>query len=74
MRLYSLAEAAAVDSGGVHYGPAEDGGFDFPDELTAQLHSTHVGGRKQWETYDERHARFSAAVRDGVAQAFGAAG
>lgn len=61
MRLYSLTEASAVDDGGVHYEPAEDGGFDFPGPLSDRLHATHVRGQKQWETAIERQHRLIEA-------------
>jgi hypothetical protein len=60
MRLYSLTDAVSVNSGGARYEAAEDGGFDFPDELASQLHSFHVGGKPAWETYDERRERLIA--------------
>ena len=57
MRLYSLNAAAAVDDGGQHYEPADDGGFDFPDALGARLHSTGLRGVRLWETDIERQRR-----------------
>jgi hypothetical protein len=58
MRLYPRdPSAASVDHDGARYEPGEDGGFDFPDELGAQMHSCHVGGKPAWETHAERDAR-----------------
>jgi hypothetical protein len=57
MRLYSRTGATAVDATEGHYEPAEDGGFDFPDALGAQLHGSAVGGQAQWETFIERQHR-----------------
>lgn len=57
MRLYSLAEATGVDHDGVHYGPQDDGGFDFPGPLAGKLHASHVAGQPQWETAIERQQR-----------------
>lgn len=61
MRLYPLGgDVAAVTSGGVQYKAAEDGGFDFPPDLTGHMHATAVGGVKQWETAIEKQHRLAA--------------
>lgn len=60
MRLYSLMGAASVDSGGVHYDPQPDGGFDFPDALSDHLHGFHSGGKPMWEDATERQRRLIA--------------
>ena len=60
MRLYSLADATAVDDGDKHYTAGRDGGFDFPDDLAGRLHGFAVGGRKLWETDIERQHRVVA--------------
>jgi hypothetical protein len=60
VRLYSLNAATAVDDGGQHYEPADDGGFDFPDALGGRLHSSAVRGVKLWETDIERQRRLIA--------------
>ncbi len=58
MRLYPRDETTvAVDHAGVHYEPADDGGFDFPAGLSDQMHSVHVRGRAQWEDAIERQNR-----------------
>jgi hypothetical protein len=62
MRLYSRAEAVAIDDPKFgHIVPAEDGGFDLPDELFDRLHQSAVRGEKQWETSIERQHRLIAA-------------
>jgi hypothetical protein len=60
MRLYSLTGASAVADGDHRYEAGKDGGFDFPDELSARLHPVAVAGRKQWETDVERQHRLIA--------------
>jgi hypothetical protein len=54
LRLYPRdPSTASVQHGGVRYEPAEDGGFDLPDEL----HGFHVRGEPVWETSIERQRR-----------------
>lgn len=57
MRLYSRIGAASVSHGGNLYGPAEDGGFDLPEDAVALLHGSGVRGAPQWETHVERQHR-----------------
>lgn len=58
MRLYSLTGAGAVDDPAFgHFGPAADGGFDFPGPLSDRLHGVAIGGRRQWEDAMERGRR-----------------
>jgi hypothetical protein len=57
MRLYSRTDVASVTHGGTRYTPADDGGFDLPPDVTDLLHSSAVGGQKQWETSIERQRR-----------------
>lgn len=58
-RLFSLMNAGAVDDPVYgHFEPDPDhGGFDFPDELSDQLHSTHHRRKPAWETEVERGER-----------------
>lgn len=57
-RLYSLADAGAVDDPEFgHFEPGDDGSFDFPDELSDQLHRLHHRRRPAWETETERMDR-----------------
>ncbi|MEW2301977.1 hypothetical protein AB0958_18720 [Streptomyces sp. NPDC006655] len=58
MRLYTLTGATALDD--AEYGKFEadeNGGFDFPDDVSDRLVSFHVGGRPMWETDTERQRR-----------------
>ncbi|MFB8182629.1 hypothetical protein ACFC8N_42900 [Streptomyces sp. NPDC055966] len=58
MRLYSRTGATALDD--PTYGHIEanaDGGFDFPNELSDQLHGFCVNGQPLWETDVERQHR-----------------
>lgn len=40
-----------------HFEAAGDGGFDFPDEMSDELHSFHHRGKPLWENDDERSVR-----------------
>lgn len=61
MRLYPRdASTALVVHGGVRYEAAEDGGFDFPGNVSDHLHGFHVQGGPMWETSIERQARLIA--------------
>ena len=71
MRLYSRMNAVAHDHPGYDetFKPnAEDGGFDFPDDVADELHRFHHRGKPAWETADERdlrlHGEESARRRD----------
>jgi hypothetical protein len=65
MRLYSRTGATAVNDGGKHYTPADDaGGFDFPEDVAARLHSFHAGGKPLWEDSIERQARLVGEERE----------
>lgn len=58
MRLYTRAGATALDHPVFgHFDADEQGGFDFPNELSDELHSFHPGGRPAWETDVERQHR-----------------
>lgn len=58
-RLFSLMNAGAVDHPvHGHFEPdPESGGFDFPDELSDQLHAVHIRKQRAWETKLERDER-----------------
>jgi hypothetical protein len=61
MRLYPRdVSTGSVVHGGVRYEPAEDGGFDFPGDVSDSLHSFHVRGEPMWETSIERQRRLIA--------------
>ncbi|MGR3875806.1 hypothetical protein ACUXZZ_45555 (plasmid) [Streptomyces graminifolii] len=58
MRLYTLTGATALDD--AEYGTFhadENGGFDFPDDVSDRLHQFHLHGRPMWETDTERQRR-----------------
>ncbi|MDX3672715.1 hypothetical protein [Streptomyces europaeiscabiei] len=58
MRLYSRTGVTALDDpefGTFHAN--EDGGFDFPDEVSDRLHGFHLHGQPMWETDVERQRR-----------------
>jgi hypothetical protein len=58
MRLYTRTGATALDHPVFgHFDANSDGGFDFPNELSDQLHGFAVGGRPLWETDVERQNR-----------------
>ena len=58
MRLYTRTGALALDNPEFgHFDADEQGGFDFPNELSSQLHGFAVGGRPLWETDVERQNR-----------------
>lgn len=56
-RLYPLIPTPAVDAPEGHFEPEDDGGYDFPAPLAAQLHAARYGKRKLWETAIERQER-----------------
>jgi hypothetical protein len=61
MRLYTRSDASGVDDPEYgHFDADEQGGFDFPDELSNKLHSFHFRGKPLWETDIERKARLMA--------------
>ena len=60
MRLFSRDGATAVDDAGVHYTPAADGGFDFPEDLGERMHAAHLAGKPLWEDSIERQQRLIA--------------
>jgi hypothetical protein len=62
MRLYTRTGATALDDPetGIHYEADEQGGFDFPNELSDRLHGFCVGGKPLWETDVERQHRLMA--------------
>ena len=65
MRLYPRREGTdQVKHGDVTYTPASDGGFDFPDEVSDQLHRFAVRGERLWEDSIERQRRILDAEMD----------
>lgn len=61
MRLYSRTGATALDDPEYgHFDANDDGGFDFPDDLSDRLHGFHAAGRPMWETDVERQQRLIA--------------
>ncbi|MET7944342.1 hypothetical protein [Streptomyces sp. NPDC005302] len=58
MRLYTLTGATALEDPEFgKYEADEQGGFDFPNELSSRLHNFHVGGKPAWEDDIERQQR-----------------
>ncbi|MFF1284300.1 hypothetical protein ACFVY4_26610 [Streptomyces sp. NPDC058299] len=58
MRLYSRMGVIALDD--PDYGTFradEQGGFDFPDDVSDRLHGFHHQGKPMWETDVERQQR-----------------
>ena len=65
MRLYTRTGATALDHPDFgHFDADPQGGFDFPNELSDQLHGFAVGGRPLWETDVERQNRLIAEERE----------
>lgn len=61
MRLYPRdATTGTVVHDGVRYEPADDGGFDFPGDVSDRLHRFHAHGVPAWETAIERQHRLIA--------------
>lgn len=84
MRLFTRTGATALDHPAFgHFDADELGGFDFPNELSDQLHGFSAGGRPLWETDIERQHRTireelerrrdPATLMDAVAQLVSAA-
>ena len=84
MRLYTRTGATALDHPDYgHFDADESGGFDFPNELSDQLHGFAVAGRPLWETDVERQNRLAgeemarrrdpASLYEAVAQLMSAA-
>lgn len=67
MRLFPLGAAqAAIDHPEYgHIKAGADGGFDLSDDLSDELHSFCVRGKRIWETQDERSDRLQ---REGLAR------
>lgn len=59
MRLYPLNAPRTVVDHPVwgHYEADDEGGFDFPDEMSDELHSFCHRGKRIWENEDERSLR-----------------
>lgn len=58
MRLYTRTGATALDDPEFgHFDADENGGFDFPDDLSDRLHNFHWRGQPMWETDVERQHR-----------------
>jgi hypothetical protein len=58
VRLYARIEGTTeVTCAGVTYKPGNDGGFDFPNEVSDELASFHVRGRPMWEDQIGRQRR-----------------
>lgn len=61
MRLYTRTGATALDDPEYgHFEADEQGGFDFPDDLSDKLHRFSVRGRPAWESDIERQNRLIA--------------
>lgn len=61
MRLYTLTGATRVDDPEHGSFTADDNGaFEFPNDLSAHLHSHHIDGKPAWETDAERDVRLHA--------------
>lgn len=62
MRLYTRTGATALTdpATGKVYEADEQGGFDFPDEVSDQIHKFAVRGKPQWENDIERQRRLLA--------------
>lgn len=61
MRLYTRTGATVLDHPVFgHFDADENGGFDFPNELSDEMHRFHSGGRPAWETDVERQHRLFA--------------
>lgn len=61
MRLYPRREdTSVVKHAGVRYEAADDGGFDFPGDVSDCLHSFAVKGEPLWENSIERQRRLIA--------------
>jgi hypothetical protein len=58
-RLFSLNRATAVDDPEFGHFDADeqDGGFEFPDDLSDRLHRFGHRGKQAWETEAEREQR-----------------
>lgn len=58
MRLYTRTGATALDDPDHgRFDADEQGGFDFPDEVSEPLRRFHVGGKPAWEDDIERQNR-----------------
>lgn len=59
MRLYTRTGATALTdpATGIVYEADAEGGFDFPDEFSDQVHRFAVRGKPMWETDIERQRR-----------------
>jgi hypothetical protein len=59
MRLYPLNAPRTVHDHPEwgHFEADGEGGFDFPDEMSDELHSFHHRGKPLWENEDERSVR-----------------
>lgn len=58
MRLFTRTGATALDDPEYgHFDADEQGGFDFPDDLSDRLHKFAFRGRPAWETDVERQHR-----------------
>ena len=60
MRLFSRTGAAMFGHGGKTYEPADDGAFEFPEDLANELVTYHVNGQPLWETDLARRQRLVA--------------
>lgn len=65
MRLYPRRPGtASVVHAGVTYAAAADGGFDFPDDVSAALGRFAVKGEPMWEDAIERQRRILGEEMD----------
>lgn len=60
MRLYTRTGATQVSAGGNVFTADENGAFEFPQDVGAEVRAFHVGGKPAWEDEAERGARLAA--------------
>lgn len=60
MRLYTRTGATQVSAGGNVFTADENGAFEFPQDVGAEVRAFHVDGKPAWEDEAERGARLAA--------------
>lgn len=60
MRLYTRTGATQVSAGGNVFTADENGAFEFPQDVGAEVRAFHVAGKPAWEDEAERGARLAA--------------
>lgn len=60
MRLYTRTGATQVSANGKVFTADENGAFEFPQDVGAEVRAFHVGGKPAWEDEAERGARLAA--------------